>query len=184
MSEHKLDIFRVLKQADLKNAEFYEKLTEEEQKAFQPFLATRWLSGTYSARQVFFLNEIVNQLTFSLAPHKNLLWKLLTICTSGKPQRYVWNKLPSKVAVSRPVSTKMVADYYGYSKRDAQDALECLSGNDVLDIAESLGVQAEDLSKVRKEYKDEKLKEDSIGPSKGRGKPKVSQEKTNDFFGF
>ena len=98
MTERKLDIFRVLKNADLKNVDFFGKLTEEEQKAFQPFLVARWLSGTYSARQIYFINEIVNSLVFSLPNHKQLLWQLLTICTSGKQQRYIWNKLPSKVS--------------------------------------------------------------------------------------
>jgi hypothetical protein len=180
MTERKLDIFRVLKAADLKNELFYEKLTDEERKAFQPFLVTRWLSGTYSARQVYFLNEIVNQLVFSLSNHKQLLWQLLTICTSGKSQRYVWNKLPGRASVSRPASTKLIADYYHYSLSKAGQAVECLSGNDVLDIAETMGLQTEDLAKIRKEYKDDKLKADTIGPSrKSKGKPAH-----NDFFEF
>lgn len=182
MTEPKLDIFRVLKQADLKNVEFYEKLTDEERKAFQPFLVTRWLSGTYSARQIYFLNEIVNQLVFSLANHKQLLWQLLTICTLGKPQRYVWNKLPSKTSVSRPASTRVIADYYHYSTRRAAEALECLSGNDVLAIAETLGLETEDLTKIRKEYKGEQLKTDYLASiTKTKNKHERIQD---DFFEF
>jgi hypothetical protein len=184
MSEHRLDIFRVLKQADLKNAEFYGKLTDDERKAFQPFLATRWLSGTYSARQIYFLNEIVNQLVFSLAGHKQLLWYLLTICTSGKPQRYIWNKLPSKATISRPASTKVLADYYGYSTQRAAQALLCLTGNDVLTMAETLGLQTEELAKIRKEYKDEQLKADHLG-STTKTKTKTKHEQVrDDFFEF
>jgi len=183
MAERKLDIFRVLKQADLKNAEFYEKLTDEERKAFQPFLVTRWLSGTYSARQIYFLNEFVNPLAFSLANHKQLLWQLMTICTSGKSQRYVWNKLPSRTSTARPVSAKLLADHYGYSLSKAVDALECLTGNDILDIAETMGLQAEDQSKIRKEYKDEQLRTDGIGPAR-KTKAKPQQEKTGEFFKF
>lgn len=183
MAEHKLDIFRVLKQADVKNADFYQKLTDEERKAFQPFLVARWLSGTYSARQVYFLNEIVNQLVFSLAPHKLLLWQLLTICTSGKPQRYVWNKLPAKSSTPRPVSTKAIAERYSYSTTKATAALECLTGNDVLEIAEQLGWQAEELTKIRKEYKDEKLKADGITPSRKSKVTKQAQVE-DDFFKF
>lgn len=181
MTERKLDIFRVLKQADLKNVEFFEKLTDEERKAFQPFLVTRWLSGTYSARQVFFLNELVNPLAFSLMNHKQLLWQLMTVCTSGKPQRYIWNKLPSKTHVSRPISTKAIADYYGYSIRDAVEALVCLNGNDVLAIAEELGLQTEDTAKIRKEYKDEKLKKDPLGSLRNKSTKAAKQD---EFFEF
>lgn len=182
MAEHKLDIFRVLKQADLKDADFYSKLTEEERKAFQPFLVARWLSGTYSSRQIYFLNELVNQLVFSLAPHKQLLWQLLTLCTSGKAQRYVWNKLPSKASASRPVSTKAIAEHYNYSVSKATAALECLTGDDVLEIAEALGWQSEELAKIRKEYKDQKLKADTIGSSR-KSKTKRSQAQ-DEFFEF
>lgn len=181
-TERKLDIFRVLKQADLKDIGFFEKLTDEEKKAFQPFLVVRWLSGTYSARQIYFLNELVNSLVFSLPNHKQLLWQLITICTSGKTQRYVWNKLPSKTSAARPVSTQIVAKHFGYSTRHANEALECMSGNDVLDLAEHLGVQSDDLAKIRKEYKDEQLRGDVVGKTRMKGR--AQNDKTKEFFDF
>lgn len=185
MSERKLDIFRVLKQVDLKNAEFFSKLTDEEKKAFQPFLIQRWMSGTYSPRQVVFLNELVNPFAFSLANHKDLLWYLMTICSGGKPQRYVWNKLPGKLSTARPVSVKVVQDYLQCSERHAHDALKCLTGNDILNIAEKLGMQTEELAKIRKEYKDEELKTDTIGSkSKNKAKANPPKEAAQDFFQF
>jgi hypothetical protein len=180
MAARKLDIFRVLKQADVKNVKFYNSLEDDERKAFQPFLVIRWLSGTYSAQQIYFLNEIVNHLAFSLTKHNQLLWQLLTICTSGKIQRYSWNKLPAKGNVTRPASTKAVAAYYNYSLRDAAEALQCLSGNDVLDLAESLGLQVEDIAKIRKEYKGEELQQDDLKITKKTKQP----IDTHDFFDF
>ena len=177
MTERKLDIFRVLKNADLKNVDFFGKLTEEEQKAFQPFLVARWLSGTYSARQIYFINEIVNSLVFSLPNHKQLLWQLLTICTSGKQQRYIWNKLPSKVSTARPFSTKVVADYYQYSLKKASDAIKCLKGQDILDMADTLGLQPDEITKIEKEYKDEL-------PKSKRRKAKKEKQAPNDLLEF
>ncbi|TFH09872.1 MAG: hypothetical protein E4H14_03645 [Candidatus Thorarchaeota archaeon] len=185
MTERKLDIFRVLKQADLKNADFFEKLTEEEQKAFQPFLIQRWMSGTYSPRQIVFLNELVNPFAFSLANHKQLLWQLMTICTGGKPQRYVWNKLPGKLSTAKPVSVSVIQQYLQCSERHAHEALNCLTGNDILNIAEKLGMQTEELAKIRKEHKDEELKADTIGAkSKNKTKPAPEKEAVQDFFQF
>lgn len=187
MSERKLDIFRVLKHADTKDINFYSNLTDAEKKEFQPFLVSRWLSGTSSARQVFFINELINPFLFVnhiQRDHKSLLWMLMTLATSGKSQRYVWNKLPGKASASKPISTKLVAEKFGYSLKEAVEALECLTGNDVLDLAEEAGVQPEELAKIRKEYKDEQLRADGIGSTtKGRGKTK-SKEKTKDFFDF
>lgn len=185
MTKRKLDIFRVLKQADIKDTSFYTSLTQEEEKEFQPFLVTRWLSGTPSARQVFFINALVNPFVFVShiqRNHKGLLWLLMTLVTSGKPQRYFWNKLPGKANTSKPVSTKLVAQAFCYSQNEAVDAIECLSGNDVLDLAEETGLQAEETAKIRKEYKDEEIRADGL--SKKIGKRKGVKETKQDFFEF
>jgi hypothetical protein len=152
-TERKLDIFRVLGAADKKQADFYAKLTDEERKEYQPFLVARWLSGTSSPAQVCMLNEFVNPYAFSLTSHKQLLWQLQTICTTGKSQRYVWNKLPSKRETGRPNAVKAVREYFGYSVRDALDAMEILTRTQILDFAEQLGWQPEDIAKIRREIK-------------------------------
>jgi hypothetical protein len=152
-TERKLDIFRVLGAADKKQADFYAKLTPEERKEFQPFLVTRWLSGTSSPVQVQLLNEFVNPYAFSLTNHKQLLWQLLTICTTGKSQRYVWNKLPSKRETGRPNALKAVREYFGYSTKEALDAMEILTRSQIIDFAEQLGWQPDDVAKIRREIK-------------------------------
>lgn len=183
MAERKLDIFRVLKEADLKHTDFYASLTEEERKNFLPFLVTRWLSGTPNRRQIIFLNELVNPFTFSLVGHKELLWKLMTVCTSGKPQRYFWNKLPSKANSSKPISVQVVAEYFQLPTKDAQEAIACLSGNDVLDMAEELGRQPEEIAKLRKEYKGEELRSDGTKQTRKK-KKEVVEAAQGDFFEF
>ena len=154
----KLDIFRVLNALNAKDTEFFNKLTEEEQKAFQPFIVMRWMSGTADARQVRFINEIANPYAFSLATHKALLWQLLVVCNSGKSQRYTWNKLPASTNTSKPVSARIVAQYFNYSLREANDALPLLTKNDILDFADDLGIQPDELAKIKKEYSDDKSK--------------------------
>lgn len=152
-TERKLDIFRVLGSADKKQADFYAKLTPEERKEFQPFLVARWMSGTSAAVQICLLNEFVNPYAFSLTNHKQLLWQLLTICSTGKSQRYVWNKLPAKRETGRPNAIKCVKEYFGYSTRDALDAMEILTRSQILDFAEQLGWQTEEIAKIRREIK-------------------------------
>jgi hypothetical protein len=153
MAAPKLDIFRVLNAANNKDANFFRNLTEEEQKAFMPFLIARWMSGTTDARQIYFINELMNSFTFSLQQHKELLWYLITICNSGKPQRYTWNKLPAKSTPSRPTSAKAVMEFFGYSTRDANEALLVLTRDEVLDMAEDLAFQPDEIAKIKKEFK-------------------------------
>ena len=152
-TERKLDIFRVLAAADNKDTTFYDKLTVEEEKAFVPLVVARWMSGTSSAKQVYFLNELVNPFVFSLSNHKQLLWDLLTICNVGKKQRYVWNALPGKKNTSKPTAARVVKEYYGYSMSEAVNALPMFTREDLITLAEELGWQSEDIAKIKKEVK-------------------------------
>ena len=150
--QYKLDIFRVLRHTDQKDTSFFDNLTEEEQKAYQPLVAMRWLSGTTDTRQIVFLNELVNRFVFSIPNHKGLLYKLMTVCTAGKPRRYYWNKTAKKTS-SAPSAVSVIQDYFEYSSSDAIDALPVLSNEDILFYAEQLGRQKDELTKLKRELK-------------------------------
>lgn len=177
-AERKLDIFRVLNAADQKNADFYTKLSDAERKEFQPFIVARWMSGTSNTGQVYLINEFANPYLFSLTNHKQLMWQLLTICNAGKPQRYAWNKLPARRESGRPNALKAVKEYFGYSTRDAVDAMDLLTRTQIIEIAESLGWQTEDIAKIRREIK--ASEEDT--PKKS--KKTAAQPPADDFMEF
>ena len=151
--EYKLDIFQVINQIDRKNSFFCSNLTEEEQKAFVPFVTMRWLTGTQNAYQVIVLNELVNPFAFSLATHKDLLYKLMTVCTSGKTQRYKWHKTTSKKTTNKPHTVSVVKDFYGYNTMDALEAIKLLDDDTILTMAEQLGWQKAEVSKLTAELK-------------------------------
>ncbi len=151
--KHKLDIFTVLEQISTKNLNYYDALSEEEQKAFMPLVVMRWLSGTRNARQVYFLNELVNPSVFSLHKHKKFLYYLMTLCTTGSGQRYFWNKTLSKRSSAAPTVNATIREFFGYNSREAADALPLLSNDDVLSYAEQLGKQPDDIRKIKKELK-------------------------------
>lgn len=150
---HKLDVFQVLGQIDKKQHLFYSKLSEEEQKAFHPLVVMRWMSGVNQARQIIFLNELVNPFVFSLASHKDLLFKLMTICASGKQFKYQWNKAASKKTGKFALSTQVVKTYFKYTPSQAREALSLLSNEDIISMAEQLGAQKEEISKIKLEVK-------------------------------
>jgi hypothetical protein len=152
----KLDIFRVLNALNEKDAKFYDNLNDEEQKAFQPFLVMRWMSGTADALQVHLINEIANPYAFALANHKLLMWQLLVACNSGKKHKYNWLKLPSSSNPAKPISVKVVSQYFQYSTAHATDAVKLLSKHDILEFAEELGYQPDEMSKLKKEHSDDK----------------------------
>ena len=147
----KLDIFAILAALDKKDVDFYANLSAEEQKQIQPFVLMRWLSGTYNKRQIILLNQLVNPYLFVSSFPKEVLWYLLTICTSGKSQRYFWNK-PQLGKSTAPIATKVIQQYFGYNRSDASDALKLLTSDDVIMMAEELGWQEDEVNKIRKEY--------------------------------
>jgi hypothetical protein len=156
----KLDIFRVLAALDNKQNNFYSLLTDEEKKAFMPLLAARWMSGTFDPTQIVLLNEFANPYTFALYSHPQLLWHLLIVCNSGKERKYVWNKLPSRSGGNSPSAIKAISEYYGYNTQHAKDAMVLLSRSTIIDIAEQLGWQKEDITKIKREIKASVEKED------------------------
>ena len=85
----KLDITRVLAAVDTRNYDFYDSLDDEEKKAFNPYMLSRYTSNVQGDRdlQEWFIertNEFVNKDYLSLSKeHKPLLWKLYAATGTG-----------------------------------------------------------------------------------------------------
>ena len=89
MATAKLDIKRELNAVDRKNYNFYDNLTDEEKKAFSPYILMRYTASVQGDRdtQEWFLemtNEMVNKHHWTLSKnHKPLLWKLFAATGTG-----------------------------------------------------------------------------------------------------
>jgi hypothetical protein len=90
-----LDMFkRVLPAIDTRNKQFYERLTEEEQKGFAAWLVMRYLSSAESAtpeiieHYLIMTNELVNTNFSDLKNHPELLWKLMSVIGVGKSVKH------------------------------------------------------------------------------------------------
>ena len=152
--QYKLDLFNtVLPNLSRKNEKFYTSLTEEETKEISPLILMRWLSGTNNARQVYFLNELVNPFVFTLPKHKELLVDLMTLCTSGHEQRYKFNKALSKKSSSTPKCVAIIMEIFNYNTVDALEVLPLISNDDILSFAEQLGRQPQEITAIKKELK-------------------------------
>ena len=130
----------------------FNSLTEQEQKELHPLVVSRWLSGTSDPAQIVLLNEFVNPYIFPLHTHKALLVNLLVCSTTGSG-RCKWTKAKGKRTAKQPTVTRVVKETYGYNTRDALDALTILSNEDIMEMAEFLGYQPDDIKLIKKELK-------------------------------
>lgn len=155
MAEKKyaIDIFKVLEKLNQKDYKFFQELPEEDLKSLHPLVLMRWMSGCNEARQVFFLNELVNPMCFPLTKHKQLLLKLLMISGPGKYRRYTWTKAKGKRTSNTPKTLAMIKQCYGYSTDHGIDALKILSNEQILQMAEDLGKQPDEVREIAKEIK-------------------------------
>lgn len=102
----KLDIFDEMRNADLKNKDFFAGLDPKLQKQFSPLVAMRWFStvpdnSPFKEYQILMTNEILNIDFWSLKDHPELLWKLMAICGTGKSQRHNWIAMPKRKKLSK-----------------------------------------------------------------------------------
>ena len=152
--ERALDVFMLLGEIDRKNYGLWDTLSEEQKKEFSPLVTMRWMAGTTDQRQIIFLNEIVNMAVFNIGEHKELLLKLLMVCSSGNKQRYNWinYKLGGTKKAKRAV--ELVADQYHMSLKEAADAIKLFSPQELMDLGEAHGLQKDELKDLLKEIRD------------------------------
>jgi len=151
--QYKLDLFNFLSNVSRKNEKFYKTLSEEEIKEISPLITMRWLSGTNDARQIYFLNELVNPFVFTLSKHKELLVDLMTLCGSGHDQRYKFIKAKSKKTSKTPKVVEVIKNFFDYNTVDAMEVLPMISNDDILSFAEQLGRQPPEIAAIKKELK-------------------------------
>ena len=151
--QHKVDIFEVLDNLNVKNRDYYNSLTDEEKKAIPMPVLMRWLTGTSDPRQIIFINELVNPFVFNLWRYQELVMDLMMACTSGRKIRYKYPKIAKKKASKTPKLVKTIQEYFGYSSQHAEDALPILEDDAILDYALRLGYQKDDIKIIKKELR-------------------------------
>lgn len=141
-------IFQVLQAID-DGSSFFDDLSDEDLKSYQPYVLTRWMAGSNNANIVLFLNEMQNVYNNSLHRHKRLLFRLLQT-TRGSSIRPKWIAPPKKTK-AESLSASVVQESVGCSKREAQQLLVNLSPETILAEAERLGWQKDDIKKLKQE---------------------------------
>lgn len=122
MAAAKLDIKRELRAVDNKDYDFYSNLTDDEKKAFSPYILMRYTSNVQGDRdmQEWFLemtNECVNKNHWILSKHhKPLLWKLFAATGVGATAYHPYIAAGKKEKINK--IEKLLAEIYPAMKID------------------------------------------------------------------
>jgi hypothetical protein len=153
MATAKLDIKRELNAVDLKNYNFYDNLTDEEKKAFSPYILMRYTANVQGDRdtQEWFLemtNEMVNKNHWTLSKnHKPLLWKLFAGVGTGATAFHPYLAAGKKEKAVK--IEKLLAELYPAMKMDEIKLLVSLMDKqDKEELFDKMGFD----KKQRKEY--------------------------------
>jgi hypothetical protein len=148
-----LDIKRELAGVDLRNYEFFDKLTDEEKKSFSPFILMRYTSNVQGDIDVqeWYLertNELVNKDHWTLSKnHKPLLWKLFAGVGVGSKLYHQYLAAGKKEKAHK--IEKLIAELNPAMKMDEVKMLaNMMTKEDIKELFDSLGLD----KKQRKEY--------------------------------
>lgn len=149
----KLDIKRELKAVDTRDYDFYNNLTDEEKKAFSPYILMRYTSNVQgeSWLQEWFLertNEFVNKDHWVLSKnHKPLLWKLFAATGVGETKYHPYLAAGKKEKANK--IEKLLAEIYPTMKlEDIKLMGSMMDDADKEELFDKMGFD----KKQRKEY--------------------------------
>ena len=162
------DLFEALEKISSGDQQWFDRLSEEDKKTASPFVLGRWLTGTSDQAQLIRLNTFVNPYVFALGQDKALLFKLLAAACTGKTRRYQWLKAPPATKKTK-LTLEVIKRYHDVSTREASLLAFNISGADLIEMAEELGWEKDELSKLKKEV-DEPGTTEKLGS--GKKKPK------------
>jgi hypothetical protein len=90
---------------------------------------------------------------FALPEHKELMLKLLAVCSNGQRKRYQWVNYKGTGAKKQKLAIKLLSEHLNVSDREAEDSLRLYSLEELIEAAESEGWQKDEIKELQKEMK-------------------------------
>jgi hypothetical protein len=154
MATAKLDIQRELRAVDQKNYDFYANLTDDERKAFSPYILMRYTASVQMPDrdiQEWYLettNEMVNKNHWDLSKnHKELLWKLFAATGTGVNCYHPYLAAGKKEKANK-IEKLLVELYPAMKMAEIKMLAKMMDKTDIKELFDKMGFD----KKQRKEY--------------------------------
>lgn len=145
---NKIDIFDIINKVKNNDREYFNNLGLNEMKRIPWLMVMKWLASTKNKNQILLINELVNTTIFSFYDHPELTEMLMEISSISK-DRLTWIKRPSKTKNS--VKLNVIKSYYDCTLSEAVKYLPLLNNDDIIYMAEIVGLEKEIFDKLKKE---------------------------------
>ena len=127
---------------DKKDRGFYNRLNDEQKKAFSAWMMMRYCSsvqGRDAANYIYMTNELVNFQFMEVSKHPELQWLLLSACGVGKIQFHPYLKPPNSKKKKNKISEFLYKLYPNNKPEDIELLIKMNTTEDLKALAYNYG---------------------------------------------
>lgn len=136
---------------DKKDRGFYNRLSDEQKKAFSAWMMMRYCSsvqGRDAANYIYLTNELVNFQFMEVSKHPELQWLLLSACGVGKIQFHPYLKPPNAKKKKNKISEFLYGLYPHSKPEDIELMIKLNSNNDLKALAYDYGYDDKTIKEI------------------------------------
>jgi hypothetical protein len=127
----------------------YQSSDDLTKKQISPFMLNKWMGGSSHPLEVLLVNETVNKYLFELYKHPDLLYKLC--CTAVAEDYSKFSFIKTKSIKNSSIAVEVISEYFQCNTNSASLFLKSTSIESLIEMANSLGYDAESIKKLKKE---------------------------------
>lgn len=159
---HKLDLNKTLNAIEYRKKDYYMSLSDEERKAYAPYILVRYLSnmkgnGDLHEHYLEYTNELVNKNFWELSKYPELQHKLLCVIGLGMKTYHPWIALP-KAQNKGPAETFLREINPGINKDELKLLFRCYEVEDFKNLCFDYALPDKEVKKLLTNFK--KLKKE------------------------
>ena len=132
----------VMAAIDKKDRNFYNRLNDDQRKAFSAWMMMRYCSsvqGRDAANYIYLTNELVNFQFMEVSKHPELQWLLLSACGTGKIQFHPYLKPPNAKKKKNKISEFLYQLYPNCKPEDIELMIKLNSNEELKALAYDYG---------------------------------------------
>lgn len=160
--EYKLDLFRTLNAIDTRQRDFFDKLNQEEKKAYAPLVTMRWISSCvdqsgYHEAYLHVVNEMVNQDFWRFSKeHQEFQHILLATCGMGVKVRHEWIPMCKNFKVGK-LAEFLLQAFPGANALETHVIIQKHSVQDFQELVKTYGYDKNEEKEIVDQFKKVKI---------------------------